>query len=120
MVRALRGLDRLVRFIQQGVRKWGADGAVVGISGGLNSAVVAALAARALGPARVLGILMPERDSAPPLPGLCPIGLPNTEDKVSGDRYHPTPAPGWGILPCPMGRLARLLPGEGTIFKEEV
>ena len=40
-------------------------GAVVGISGGVDSAVVAALCARALGAGRVLGLLMPERDSSP-------------------------------------------------------
>jgi NAD+ synthase len=40
-------------------------GVVVGISGGVDSAVVAALCARALGPGRVLGLLMPERDSSP-------------------------------------------------------
>ena len=39
-------------------------GAVVGISGGVDSAVVAALCARALGPERVVGLLMPERDSS--------------------------------------------------------
>ena len=39
-------------------------GAVIGLSGGIDSSVVAALAARALGPARVLGLLMPERDSS--------------------------------------------------------
>jgi NAD+ synthase len=39
-------------------------GAVVGLSGGIDSSVVAALCARALGPDRVLGILMPERDSS--------------------------------------------------------
>ncbi len=39
-------------------------GAVVGISGGIDSSVVAALCARALGPKRVLGVMMPERDSA--------------------------------------------------------
>ena len=37
-------------------------GAVVGISGGVDSAVVAALCARAFGADRVLGLLMPERD----------------------------------------------------------
>lgn len=41
------------------------DGAVLGLSGGLDSAVVAAVAARALGPRRVLGLIMPERDSSP-------------------------------------------------------
>ncbi len=39
-------------------------GVVVGISGGIDSAVVTHLCARALGPDRVLGLLMPERDSS--------------------------------------------------------
>jgi NAD+ synthase len=38
-------------------------GAVVGVSGGIDSAVVAALCARTLGRERVLALLMPERDS---------------------------------------------------------
>jgi NAD+ synthase len=40
-------------------------GAVVGISGGIDSSVVTALCARALGPTRVVGLLMPERHSSP-------------------------------------------------------
>jgi NAD+ synthase len=39
-------------------------GAVLGISGGVDSSVVAALCARAFGPDKVLGLLMPERDSS--------------------------------------------------------
>ncbi|MCU0681761.1 MAG: NAD(+) synthase [Polyangiaceae bacterium] len=39
-------------------------GAVVGLSGGIDSSVVAALCARALGPEKVLGVFMPERDSS--------------------------------------------------------
>ena len=39
-------------------------GAVVGMSGGIDSSVVAALCTRALGKERVLGLLMPERDSS--------------------------------------------------------
>jgi NAD+ synthase len=39
-------------------------GAVVGMSGGIDSSVVAALCTRALGPERVFGLLMPERDSS--------------------------------------------------------
>jgi NAD+ synthase len=39
-------------------------GAVVGISGGIDSSVVAALCARAFGSERVVGLLMPERDSS--------------------------------------------------------
>jgi NAD+ synthase len=40
-------------------------GVVVGLSGGVDSSVVAALCARALGANHVLGLLMPERDSSP-------------------------------------------------------
>jgi NAD+ synthase len=39
-------------------------GAVVAISGGVDSAVCAALAVRAFGPQRVLTLILPERDSA--------------------------------------------------------
>ncbi|MBM4094724.1 MAG: NAD(+) synthase, partial [Planctomycetes bacterium] len=39
-------------------------GAVLGLSGGIDSSVTAALCARALGADRVLGLLMPERDSS--------------------------------------------------------
>ena len=39
-------------------------GIVVGLSGGIDSSVVTALCARALGPARVHALLMPERDSS--------------------------------------------------------
>jgi NAD+ synthase len=39
-------------------------GAVVGMSGGIDSSVVSALCVRALGPERVFGLFMPERDSS--------------------------------------------------------
>lgn len=41
------------------------SGAVIGISGGIDSSVTAALTVKALGADRVLGILMPEQDSSP-------------------------------------------------------
>jgi NAD+ synthase len=40
-------------------------GVVVGLSGGVDSSVVAALCVRAVGPNKVLGVLMPEEDSDP-------------------------------------------------------
>jgi len=40
-------------------------GGVVGISGGIDSSVCLALAARAFGPEKVLGIMLPEKDSSP-------------------------------------------------------
>jgi NAD+ synthase len=41
------------------------NGAVIGISGGIDSSVCMALAAKAFGPDKVLGIMMPEHDSSP-------------------------------------------------------
>jgi NAD+ synthase len=39
-------------------------GIVVGLSGGIDSSVVGALASKALGPERVIGLMMPETDSS--------------------------------------------------------
>ena len=55
---------QLLEFIRQEVESFQRDGAIVGLSGGIDSAVVAALAVRALGPEKVLALLMPDRDSA--------------------------------------------------------
>ena len=55
----------IVAFIRRHVEAAGAKGVVVGASGGLDSAVVAALAVRALGKRRVLCVLMPMPDSNP-------------------------------------------------------
>jgi len=46
------------------LRKTGFEKVAVGLSGGIDSALVAALAARAIGPANVLGVAMPTRYSS--------------------------------------------------------
>jgi len=58
--------DRLVAALQEHVHKTlHKQGAVVGISGGIDSSVVLALCARALGPEHVMGVLLPEGESSP-------------------------------------------------------
>ncbi|MBC8447551.1 MAG: NAD(+) synthase [Chloroflexi bacterium] len=57
--------DELGAFIRQAVEDFRRDGVIVGLSGGIDSAVTTALAVRGLGPERVLGLVLPERDSAP-------------------------------------------------------
>jgi len=55
----------LVRFLQVEAGKFGFDRAVLGLSGGVDSAVSTALAARAFGPENVLALLLPYRTSSP-------------------------------------------------------
>ena len=57
-------VSTIVDGLRRTVRGFRRRGAVVGLSGGVDSSVVAALCARAFGPDRVLGLLMPEADSA--------------------------------------------------------
>ncbi len=57
---------RIVNAIREVVcRDLRRKGAVMGVSGGVDSAVVASLCARALGSDRVVALLMPEADSSP-------------------------------------------------------
>jgi NAD+ synthase len=59
--RTSKGIER---FISDYVSNSSAKGLVIGISGGLDSAVVLKLAVNALGPTRVLGLVMPS-DTTP-------------------------------------------------------
>lgn len=54
----------LVKFIKEEVGSAGLSKGVVGLSGGVDSAVVCSLAARALGPENVLAVIMPYRTSS--------------------------------------------------------
>lgn len=55
----------LVSFLVEEIETAGFSKAVVGLSGGIDSAVSAALCARAFGPENVLSVLMPHRQSNP-------------------------------------------------------
>ncbi|MFA5975329.1 MAG: NAD(+) synthase [Elusimicrobiota bacterium] len=63
---APREADRIAAAIREQIgQQLKRKGAVVGLSGGIDSSVAAALCVRALGADRVLGLLMPEADSSP-------------------------------------------------------
>ncbi len=57
--------ERIAAWLREALaRRLHRRGLVVAISGGIDSSVCAALAVHALGPAKVYGLLMPERDSS--------------------------------------------------------
>jgi NAD+ synthase len=54
---------KVKRFIKDYVKKSGAKGVVLGLSGGIDSCTTAALSAQAIGGDKVLGLLMPEQET---------------------------------------------------------
>ena len=66
MFDAKKQIDVCVNFIQTYFRDNGTENtkAVIGISGGKDSTIAAALLVRALGPERVIGVLMPQGEQA--------------------------------------------------------
>ena len=55
---------RIIEFIQASIKRLNKKGAVIGLSGGLDSSVCASLLVKSLGKKRVLALLLPERDSS--------------------------------------------------------
>ena len=55
--------EAILEFISEKVRESGAKGVVVGLSGGIDSAVTSLLCAKALGPEKVLNFFLPSRST---------------------------------------------------------
>jgi NAD+ synthase len=124
--------DRLAARIADAVRELGRRGAVLGLSGGVDSSVCTALCARALGPERVLALRMPERDS--PAAGTAErvaagLGVRSAEEDITAAldalgcyrerdaairAVFPDYAPDW------RHKLVRSPPGGVTVFSLEV
>jgi NAD+ synthase len=62
--RLKEGTEQVIeKFLAEKLRKIGAKGYVLGVSGGIDSAVTLRLCARAVGKDKVLALFMPEKDS---------------------------------------------------------
>jgi NAD+ synthase len=57
--------DKICEFIKKQVSALKRDGVVIGISGGVDSALCSLLCLRALGNVKVLGLILPEKESNP-------------------------------------------------------
>jgi NAD+ synthase len=57
-------VDQIIGVIRETLTAFRRRGLVVALSGGIDSSVTAALCVRAVGPSRVFGVHMPERDSS--------------------------------------------------------
>lgn len=101
----------LVRFRRRGV--------VLGLSGGVDSSVCAALAAQALGGERVLGLVMPERESSPESEHRAravavQYGIPIVRQDITGALDM------LGAYRSRDDAIARLVPGFGPGWKSSI
>jgi NAD+ synthase len=83
---ARRIAERLKAVLSRDLQR---QGLVLGLSGGIDSSVTAALAVKALGAARVFGVLMPERHSEPETRRLSTmladsLGIDRVEEDITG------------------------------------
>jgi NAD+ synthase len=116
-------IERIVQGLRRGVHeKLHRQGAVVGISGGIDSSTVLALCVHAFGSDRVVGVLLPEQDSSPDSARLAheladQYGVATVTEDITAalqgagcyrrrdeaiQRLFPDYAPGWGnkiVLP---------------------
>jgi NAD+ synthase len=113
-------VDRIAAEVRRVVgRTLHRRGAVVGVSGGVDSAVCVALAVRSLGPERVLALLMPEADSDPDATAraarLC--------DQLGVEHLVEDIAPTLDALGCYRRRddaIRRLFPGYGDGWRSKI
>lgn len=96
-IKDIEGLvDQIIKKIRDDVSgRLNRFGGVIGLSGGIDSSVSMALAAKALGPDKIFGVMMPEKDSSPDSEELATelakkFGVSTTVEVITGalDGYN--------------------------------
>lgn len=119
----LRDPEAMIGEITEGLRRVARDfrrkGGVLGLSGGIDSSVVAALAARAFGPGNVLGVLMPEADSSEDTLQLSRLAASNTGIETVLENITPI-LQGAKAYQRRDEALGRVVPGYGPGWKAKL
>ncbi|HEY9607002.1 MAG TPA: NAD(+) synthase [Allocoleopsis sp.] len=112
--------DRIVETLRESVHQTlHRQGAVLGISGGIDSSVVLALCAKAFGPERVTALLLPEGESSPDSATLAQLvadhyGVATLTEDISGALE------GFGCYRRRNEAIARLFPEFGSGWKAKI
>lgn len=111
-----RIVEGLRQSIHQTLRR---QGAVLGISGGIDSSVVLALCAKAVGPERVVALLLPEGESSPDSAELAQLvadhyGVQTITEDISGALA------GFGCYQRRNEAIARLFPDFGAGWSAKI
>jgi len=112
--------ERIVEGLRRAVHgELRRQGAVVGISGGIDSSVVLALCVRAFGPQRVVGVLLPEQESSPDSVVLAHqvadhYGVPTVTEDITAALQ------GFGCYRRREEAVARVFPGYGPGWKNKI
>jgi NAD+ synthase len=64
-IESVHEVSRICTFIQNQMKLMKREGVVIGLSGGIDSALSAALSVKAVGTDKVLGVILPEKESDP-------------------------------------------------------
>ena len=75
------------------------DGIVIGVSGGVDSALIATLAVEALGADHVYGLILPEKESNPSSRELALRVMQETENSLYRSPDYPHAAIIWHLCP---------------------
>jgi NAD+ synthase len=113
-------IDRLVEFLRQSIHHTlRRQGAIVGISGGIDSSVVLALCVKAFGPDRVVGILLPEKDSSPDSARLAHLLAEQYSVQTVTEDISEA-LEGFGCYRRRDEAIARVFPGYGPGWKSKI
>ena len=111
-----RIVDGLRHAVHHGLRR---QGAVVGISGGIDSSVVLALCVRAFGCERVTALMMPERESSPDSLLLARLAAERFGIRAVTEDITPV-LEGFGCYLRRDEAIQRLFPGYGPGWKNKI